>query len=216
MNRQPGRDASARRIHNASDPRVATSEIAAYHAVATSGGGILVCGDHDFHSDGKHLPSSSIHLLARCPRSLLFPEHPTLDALSEFSRIFQALCSPDHLWIGLKEKSGGWPLCFCRDAKGWRDQVATRRAGAFRNKVATWASVAFKLRCSYRSRSCEPGTGMNRQPGRDASARHVHNASDPGVATSEIAAYRAVTTSGGGPSPEKRFLPFFLGGSVDT
>ncbi|MQL71768.1 hypothetical protein Taro_004117, partial [Colocasia esculenta] len=42
--------------------------------------------------------------LARCPRSLLFPEHPTLDVLSEFSRIFQALCSPDHLWIGLNIK----------------------------------------------------------------------------------------------------------------
>ncbi|MQM05530.1 hypothetical protein Taro_038342 [Colocasia esculenta] len=37
---------------------------------------------------------------------------------------------------------------------------------------------------------------MNRQPGRDASTRRVHNASDPGVATSEIAAYRAVATSG--------------------
>ncbi|MQL78028.1 hypothetical protein Taro_010445 [Colocasia esculenta] len=118
MNRQPGRDASARRVHNASDPGVATSEIAAYRAVATSGGG----------------PS---------PEKRFLP-----------------------FFLGLKEKSGGWPLCFCRDAKGWRDQVATRRAGTFRNK-----------------------------PGRDASARRVHNASDPGVATSEIAAYRAVATS---------------------
>ncbi|MQM10698.1 hypothetical protein Taro_043600 [Colocasia esculenta] len=33
------------------------------------------------------------------------------------------------------------------------------------------------------SRSAEPGAGVNRKAGHDASIHHIHNASDPGVAT---------------------------------
>ncbi|MQM03576.1 hypothetical protein Taro_036362, partial [Colocasia esculenta] len=38
-------------------------------------------------------------------------------------------------------------------------------------------------RCGVRSRSAEPGAGVNREAGRDQSIRRVHNASNPGVAT---------------------------------
>ncbi|MQL81292.1 hypothetical protein Taro_013752 [Colocasia esculenta] len=65
-----------------------------------------------------------------------------------------------------------------------------------RLQVATQGTVAL----------CRTGRRDEPGPGRDASVRRVHNASDPGVATSEIAAYPAVATLGGGPSPEKRWV----------
>ncbi|MQM08355.1 hypothetical protein Taro_041204 [Colocasia esculenta] len=38
-------------------------------------------------------------------------------------------------------------------------------------------------RRGVRSRSAEPGAGVNREAGRDQSIRRIHNATDPGVAT---------------------------------
>ncbi|MQM13872.1 hypothetical protein Taro_046799 [Colocasia esculenta] len=59
------------------------------------------------HNEGMHLPSSSTLMrLARCSGSLLFLEHSALDALSEFSRILQALCSLDHLRIAMVAEIG--------------------------------------------------------------------------------------------------------------
>ncbi|MQL99659.1 hypothetical protein Taro_032387 [Colocasia esculenta] len=65
-------------------------------------------------------------------------------------------------------------------------------------------------RRGVRSRSTEPGVGVNRGAGRDQSTCRDQIAMGPGVATlSEVAADRAVAISGSGPSPEKRDLPFF-------
>ncbi|MQM01182.1 hypothetical protein Taro_033936, partial [Colocasia esculenta] len=64
-------------------------------------------------------------------------------------------------------------------------------------------------RCGVRPRLAEPGAGVNR--GQVAASRPVAIRSRWVLVSrpSEITAYCAVATSGGGPSPEKRDLPFF-------
>ncbi|MQL89274.1 hypothetical protein Taro_021840 [Colocasia esculenta] len=106
-------------------------------------------------------------LLARCSESLLFLEHSALDALSEFSRILQALCSPDHLRVGLNIK---WrqlgDICgfepveeFLRLHPLSANQMigVASQSGELFNGLPPCTGIPFKLECGKVCGSAESG-----------------------------------------------------------